>query len=48
MRRSTEGLKMIKTERLELTLFDPSFARDLLDVWSDFDVIKYTYTPPYG
>lgn len=45
MRRSMEGLKMIKTERLELTLFDPSFARDLLDVWSDFNVIKYTYTP---
>lgn len=36
---------MIKTKRLELTEFDIRYAEDLLKVWNDFEVIRYTYTP---
>lgn len=36
---------MLKTERLELIGFDEKYAKDLLEVWSDFEVVKYTYTP---
>lgn len=36
---------MIKTERLELVGFDVKYANDLFELWSDFEVIKYTYTP---
>lgn len=36
---------MIKTERLELVEFDVKYAADLFELWSDFEVIKYTYTP---
>lgn len=36
---------MIKTKRLELVGFDVKYANDLLELWSDFEVIKYTYTP---
>ena len=36
---------MIKTNRLELLKFDLKYAADLFQVWSDFEVIKYTYMP---
>lgn len=36
---------MIKTKRLELVKFDTKYAEDLFEVWSDFEVIKYTYMP---
>ncbi len=36
---------MIKTKRLELVGFDVKYTNDLLELWSDFEVIKYTYTP---
>ena len=36
---------MIKTNRLELVKFDLKYAADLFQVWSDFEVIKYTYMP---
>jgi len=36
---------MLKTERLELVGFDIKYANDLFEMWSDFEVIKYTYTP---
>jgi ribosomal-protein-alanine N-acetyltransferase len=36
---------MIKTERLELVGFDVKYANDLFELWSDFEVIKYTFTP---
>ena len=36
---------MIKTKRLELVKFDLKYAADLFQVWSDFEVIKYTYMP---
>jgi ribosomal-protein-alanine N-acetyltransferase len=36
---------MIKTQRLELVPFDTKYAQDLLELWGDKDVIKYTYTP---
>lgn len=34
---------MIKTERLELVKFDLKYAGDLYELWSNFEVIKYTY-----
>jgi len=34
---------MIRTERLELVALDESFSEDLLQLWGDYDVIKYTY-----
>lgn len=36
---------MLKTERLKLVSFDLKYANDLFELWSDFDVIKYTFTP---
>ena len=36
---------MIKTKRLELVAFKNKYAEDLYNVWSNFEVIKYTYTP---
>lgn len=36
---------MIKTERLELVEFETKYAVDLYELWSDFEVIKYTYMP---
>jgi len=36
---------MIKTKRLELVEYDVNYASDLFELWSDFEVIKYTYTP---
>lgn len=36
---------MIRTERLELVAFDQKYATDLYELWSDFEVIKYTYMP---
>ncbi|PNT92035.1 GNAT family N-acetyltransferase [Clostridium thermosuccinogenes] len=36
---------MLKTRRLELVGFDVKYADDLYELWSDFEVIKYTYTP---
>lgn len=36
---------MIKTKRLELAKFDIKYASDLYELWSDFEVIKYTYMP---
>lgn len=36
---------MLKTKRLELVGFDIKYAQDLYDLWSDFEVIKYTFTP---
>lgn len=35
----------VKTERLELVGFDVKYAYDLFELWSDFEVIKYTFTP---
>lgn len=36
---------MLKTKRLELVEFDVKYAKDLFKLWSDFEVIKYTFTP---
>ena len=36
---------IIKTERLQLVEFDTKYALDLFELWSDFEVIKYTYMP---
>lgn len=36
---------MNRTERLELVEFDEKYATDLYELWSDFEVIKYTYMP---
>jgi ribosomal-protein-alanine N-acetyltransferase len=36
---------MIKTKRLELVKDDVKYASDLFELWNDFEVIKYTYTP---
>jgi len=36
---------MLKTKRLELVAFDVKYAKDLFELWSDFEVIKYTFTP---
>lgn len=36
---------MLKTDRLELVGFDVKYADDLFELWSDFEVIKYTFTP---
>lgn len=36
---------MIKKERLELVEYDVKYANDLFELWNDFEVIKYTYTP---
>lgn len=36
---------MLKTKRLELVGFDVKYANDFFQLWSDFDVIKYTFTP---
>ena len=36
---------MINTERLELVGFDVKYANDLYELWSDFEVTKYTYMP---
>lgn len=36
---------MIKTKRLELVEFDMKYVADLFEVWSDFEVIRYTYMP---
>lgn len=36
---------MIKTKRLKLVKFDVKYADDLLELWGDYEVIKYTYMP---
>ncbi len=36
---------MIKTKRLELVRFDRKYAKDLFELWGDYEVIKYTYMP---
>lgn len=36
---------MIKIERLKLVAFDQKYVANLYDLWSDFEVIKYTYMP---
>lgn len=36
---------MLKTKRLELVGFDIKYANDFFELWSDFEVIKYTFTP---
>lgn len=36
---------MLKTKRLELVGFHVKHANDLFELWSDFEVIKYTFTP---
>lgn len=36
---------MLKTERLELVGFDVQYATELLELWSDFEAVKYTFTP---
>ena len=36
---------MIKTKRLELVRFDKKYAKDLFELWSDYEVVKYTYMP---
>jgi ribosomal-protein-alanine N-acetyltransferase len=35
---------MLRTERLELVGFDVKYTNDLFELWSDFEVIKYTFT----
>lgn len=34
---------MIKTERLVIEPIDIKYYKDLLEIWSDFETIKYTY-----
>ncbi|MDF2590344.1 MAG: hypothetical protein K0S41_4187 [Anaerocolumna sp.] len=36
---------MLKTKRLELVGFDVKYANDFFEIWGDFEVIKYTFTP---
>ncbi len=36
---------MLKTKRLELVGFDGKYAKDLYELWGDFEVIKFTYIP---
>lgn len=36
---------MLKTERLEFVKFDKKYANELYDLWSDPEVVKYTYMP---
>lgn len=36
---------MLKTKRLELVKFDVKYANDFFEIWSDFEVIKYTFIP---
>lgn len=36
---------MLKTKRLELVEFNLKYAAELYELWSDFEVIKYTYMP---
>ncbi|BCJ98039.1 GNAT family N-acetyltransferase [Anaerocolumna chitinilytica] len=36
---------MLKTKRLDLVGFDVKYAKDFFELWSDFEVIKYTFTP---
>ena len=36
---------MLKAGQLDLVAFDIKYAEDLLELWSDFEVIKYTYNP---
>lgn len=36
---------MLKTKRLELVKFDVKYANDFFELWSDFEVVKYTFTP---
>lgn len=36
---------MVKTQRLQLVGFDAKYAEDLFELWSDYEVIKYTFTP---
>jgi ribosomal-protein-alanine N-acetyltransferase len=36
---------ILKTKRLDLVGFDVKYANDLFELWSDFEVIKYTFTP---
>lgn len=38
-------IDIIKTERLQLVEYDIRYASDLLELWSDYEVIKYTYMP---
>lgn len=36
---------MLKTKRLELVGFDVKYANNFFELWRDFEVIKYTFTP---
>ena len=36
---------MLETERLRLVCFDAKYAKELFELWSDYEAIKYTYTP---
>ena len=36
---------MLKTKRLEFVKFNVKYANDLFELWSDFEVVKYTFTP---
>jgi ribosomal-protein-alanine N-acetyltransferase len=36
---------MLKTKRLELVGFEVKYTNDFFEIWSDFEVIKYTFTP---
>ena len=36
---------MIQIKRLELAKYDVKYADDLFELWNDYEVIKYTYTP---
>ena len=36
---------MLETERLRLVCFDAKYAKELFELQSDYEAIKYTYTP---
>ena len=36
---------MITTKRLQLVPIEIKYAKDLLALWSDYEVVKYTYNP---
>lgn len=37
--------EMITTKRLQLVPIEIKYAKDLLALWSDYEVVKYTYNP---
>ena len=37
--------EMITTKRLQLVPIEIKYAKELLALWSDYEVVKYTYNP---